>query len=697
MSSVKLQADRENFKVYMSAADKLHLEQSRRERMNAMHAKFLLNGAPKRWLQPFKEVSDEELHQRRALFCDQFYGASIWAAWCRGKVAQYHIAQWLVSETPRPMAACALMRFLLRIGNLSSDTGPNATLAVKVLRSDLPPMVEARDTVANVARTQLPLLHAATRRWPYHRRTFLAALEPILVRLPEAAIEFAVFAPSEWALALVRTSALIERPLRPDCLAKKLSSLLAVGGFGRVEIGWNKTWAIPYALKRQNTAMVMGKDHVDKILTEWRVHTAVHSRFVLECLYSYVDDKDLVLALRLMPGGDLSLYVKRAIEQEVEMDGFLRYGLDKLSVESPMNSSLWIDQPTRICRFYLASVVLGLEALHTAGFVYRDLKDRNILLDFAGQARLGDFGLAVDVSKRPTSGSAGTKGYWAPEQLDKRLYSTSPDFWTLGVVAYQFHCLKLPFRVPSSVPKDEQKDVLKQMVLTKDFDRDVRKHPVLGKVPHLLDLLEGLMTKDPHARLGVRRGFSEIKEHPYFAYFDWDKLASGIMPAPLRPSTTSINAAAPNEKSLKPEFQEWAEKPTPKEASTVFAGWEQVNRLAVEELTVDLLDANPNYFQDRCALPGLELTESSSRLIDSFEESSTRTTQPDSEDTPSAPEPRRWPIGTAKWSQLGDVASSKQLSHVLHAGLKQDRNSSRSSLFEVPAPEVKHDSCCAIC
>eukprot|EP00965_Chrysotila_dentata_P175155 5781277-Pleurochrysis_carterae.AAC.4 len=80
-----------------------------------------------------------------------------------------------------------------------------------------------------------------------------------------------------------------------------------------------------------------------------------------------------------------------------------------------------------------------------------------------------------------------------------------------------------------------------------------------------------------------------------------------------------------------------------------------------------------------------------------FEESSTRTTQPDSEDTPSAPEPRRWPIGTAKWSQLGDVASSKQLSHVLHAGLKQDRNSSRSSLFEVPAPEVKHDSCCAIC
>ena len=48
------------------------------------------------------------------------------------------------------------------------------------------------------------------------------------------------------------------------------------------------------------------------------MHKTVHSRFVLECLYSYIDGKDLVIALRLMPGGDLSLYVKRAIQLEAD-------------------------------------------------------------------------------------------------------------------------------------------------------------------------------------------------------------------------------------------------------------------------------------------------------------------------------------------------------------------------------------------
>jgi protein-serine/threonine kinase len=111
----------------------------------------------------------------------------------------------------------------------------------------------------------------------------------------------------------------------------------------------------------------------------------VRSSFLLDCPYAFIDDKDLVLAVRMMPGGDLSYYLKERKEAGTP-------GLGPAAVQ-----------------FYIASTVLGLQALHGAGFLYRDLKDKNILLDGLGHARLCDFGLSADVTESSCSGSTGTK------------------------------------------------------------------------------------------------------------------------------------------------------------------------------------------------------------------------------------------------------------------------------------------------
>jgi len=51
--------------------------------------------------------------------------------------------------------------------------------------------------------------------------------------------------------------------------------------------------------------------------------------------------------------------------------------------------------PEKWAKFYCAEVVLALDAIHLMGFVHRDVKPDNMLLDKYGHLKLADFGTCM--------------------------------------------------------------------------------------------------------------------------------------------------------------------------------------------------------------------------------------------------------------------------------------------------------------
>jgi serine/threonine protein kinase len=104
------------------------------------------------------------------------------------------------------------------------------------------------------------------------------------------------------------------------------------------------------------------------------------------------------------------------------------YDLNALLLTEPLK----FDQ---VC-FYLHRLLLGLQLLHKAKFVHRDVKPENILIDINHDLVLTDFGLAREITGTLT-GKVGTQYYRAPEQLlGDTGYGTAVDIWAVGCLMY---------------------------------------------------------------------------------------------------------------------------------------------------------------------------------------------------------------------------------------------------------------------
>ena len=198
----------------------------------------------------------------------------------------------------------------------------------------------------------------------------------------------------------------------------KIESLLGVGGMGRVyeAIGPDGEHVALKVVKRD-----LARDTVfrRRFAREAGIAQRVEHRHVVPVVDQGEHDGIPYLAQRFIRGGSLA--------ETLEREGHLE-----------------IETAVRICLW----VASGLDAVHAAGLIHRDVKPGNILLDEEGVAYITDFGLAKDsqgtVLTRPGQ-ALGSLDYMAPEQIRSDPVTGAADVYALGCVMCELLTGKPPF------------------------------------------------------------------------------------------------------------------------------------------------------------------------------------------------------------------------------------------------------------
>jgi len=147
----------------------------------------------------------------------------------------------------------------------------------------------------------------------------------------------------------------------------------------------------------------------------------------------------------------------------------------------------------------IAKVVLevmkGLKVMHMLGYMHRDVKSENILVNSKGEIKIADFGFTVQLTKeRPSRSSTVGSPYWmAPELIRRQEYTRLVDVWSLGVMVMELMEGDPPYLADESIDPDEVTKLILDVGLPPPKDKDKWS-------PSLLSFLDRCLIRSPRRR-----------------------------------------------------------------------------------------------------------------------------------------------------------------------------------------------------
>uniref|UniRef100_A0A667ZZ73 Rho-associated protein kinase 1 n=1 Tax=Myripristis murdjan TaxID=586833 RepID=A0A667ZZ73_9TELE len=295
------------------------------------------------------------------------------------------------------------------------------------------------------------------------------------------------------------------RDLRMKAEDYEVVKVIGRGAFGEVQLVRHKATRKVYAMKLLSKFEMIKRSDSAFFWEERDIMAFANSAWVVQLFFAFQDDRYLYMVMEYMPGGDL------------------------------VNLMSNYDVPEKWARFYTAEVVLALDGIHAMGFIHRDVKPDNMLLDKAGHLKLADFGTCMKMNKDGMvrcDTAVGTPDYISPEVLKSQggdgYYGRECDWWSVGVFLYEMLVGDTPFYADSLVGT-YSKIMNHKNALTFPDDSDISKDAK--------NLICAFLT-DREVRLG-RNGVDEIKRHPFFKNDQWTWENIRETAAPVVPELSS--------------------------------------------------------------------------------------------------------------------------------------------------------------
>ncbi|KAL1492909.1 hypothetical protein ABEB36_011076 [Hypothenemus hampei] len=278
--------------------------------------------------------------------------------------------------------------------------------------------------------------------------------------------------------------------------------LISNGAYGAVYLVKHKQTRQRFAMKKINKNNLMLRNQVEQVFAERDILSFADNPFVVSMYCSFETKKHLCLVMEYVEGGDCASLLKNI---------------------GPL--------PPDMARFYFAETVLAVEYLHSYGIVHRDLKPDNLLITAFGHIKLTDFGLSkmglmslatnlyegyIETTAHQFSDKQvfGTPEYIAPEVILRQGYGKPVDWWSMGIILYEFLIGCVPFfgETPEELFAHTVQDDIEW---PENDDWSIQEEAK--------DLITGLLQHSPRDRLGTG-GAHEVKEHIYFQGVDWTSL-----------------------------------------------------------------------------------------------------------------------------------------------------------------------------
>jgi serine/threonine-protein kinase len=200
---------------------------------------------------------------------------------------------------------------------------------------------------------------------------------------------------------------------------------IASGGMAAVFRGWDHREERPVAVKVLRQLDSADEHAIARFQREAYAAAMLHHPHVVRVYDFFEDDGRYYLVMEHVDGVNLKQHLRRS---------------------GPLPASEAFAIAEQVCS--------ALHAAHQQGFIHRDIKPQNILLEQGRFAKLTDFGI-VYIAHGGTLTSRGmvmgTADYIAPEQARGEPVKPASDLYSVGVVLYELLTGCLPFSAPTPV------------------------------------------------------------------------------------------------------------------------------------------------------------------------------------------------------------------------------------------------------